>query len=70
MSKLYKFVIELNRELSHEEMNELEIALWAQCEDLRGLQNTQLLEIPNKIGNDVSSKQHSGEQHEPEGSGI
>ena len=60
MAKQYKFIVELDRELSHEEMNELEIALWAQCEDYHCL-NAQLVEIPNKQPDVTPSSKSTGE---------
>lgn len=62
---MYKFIIELDRELSHEEMNELEIALWAQCEDY-GCLNAQLVGVPKQQTEATRAVPNKGAQDEPE----
>lgn len=44
----YRFVFNLERELTPEELNNLEIALWAQCEDLPIQEPVQLYQVEEK----------------------
>lgn len=43
----YRFTIIFDKELTHEEVNQLEIALCAQCEDI-GFSNAQLIAIDDR----------------------
>ena len=66
----YTFTMVFERELSHEEVNDLEMALWAQCEDFRP-SVAQLVRVYPKQQSDVThSSPSTGETDEPEGSGL
>jgi len=44
MAKRYRFVMTLDRELTQEELHDLEFALYAQCEDY-GCENSKLFAV-------------------------